>query len=315
MGMIRHESKSTLIYVCNMTYKEAGHDLKSMLSGIYDTREAAHITEWVLEDLTGLSRLDRIMHEGTLSEDQEENYRLYFSKLSDATPVQYVTGYSWFMGERFRVNEDVLIPRPETEELVQWVKESVKNSGFRIADSALSEKESGMHNAVSGITIIDIGTGSGCIPIMLKKLIPSADLHGVEISNAAIEVARANASSHQADIHLHLLDFLDESQWIKLPMADIIISNPPYVPLTDKNSMSRHVVDHEPHLALFVPDEDALLFYRTIIQFAEKKRKPGGMIFFETHHELAGKVMMLAGGRSEVRKDMSGKERMVKIMM
>jgi release factor glutamine methyltransferase len=277
-----------------MTYKEAGQELKSMLSGIYDAREAAHISEWVMEDLTGLSRLDRIMHEGTLSEDQEEKYRLYFSRLSDATPVQYVTGYAWFMGERFRVNEDVLIPRPETEELVQWVKESMKDSG---------------------IVLIDIGTGSGCIPIMLKKSFPQANIYAVDVSHDALEVASANATHHHADVTFHKLDFLDESQWASLPMVDIIISNPPYVPLTDKQSMAKNVVDHEPHLALFVPDEDPLLFYRTIIQFAEKKLRTGGMIFFETHHELAGKVMMLAGGRSEVRKDMSGKERMVKIMM
>jgi release factor glutamine methyltransferase len=277
-----------------MTYKEAGQELKSMLSGIYDAREAAHISEWVMEDLTGLSRLDRIMHEGTLSEDQEEKYRLYFSRLSDATPVQYVTGYAWFMGERFRVNEDVLIPRPETEELVHWVKESMKDSG---------------------IVLIDIGTGSGCIPIMLKKSFPQANIYAVDVSHDALEVASANATHHHADVTFHKLDFLDESQWASLPMVDIIISNPPYVPLTDKQSMAKNVVDHEPHLALFVPDEDPLLFYRTIIQFAEKKLRTGGMIFFETHHELAGKVMMLAGGRSEVRKDMSGKERMVKIMM
>jgi release factor glutamine methyltransferase len=277
-----------------MTYKEAGQELKSMLSGIYDAREAAHISEWVMEDLTGLSRLDRIMHEGTLSEDQEEKYRLYFSRLSDATPVQYVTGYAWFMGERFRVNEDVLIPRPETEELVHWVKESIKDSG---------------------IVLIDIGTGSGCIPIMLKKSFPQANIYAVDVSHDALEVASANATHHHADVTFHKLDFLDESQWASLPMVDIIISNPPYVPLTDKQSMAKNVVDHEPHLALFVPDEDPLLFYRTIIQFAEKKLRTGGMIFFETHHELAGKVMMLAGGRSEVRKDMSGKERMVKIMM
>ncbi|HLO82150.1 MAG TPA: peptide chain release factor N(5)-glutamine methyltransferase [Chitinophagaceae bacterium] len=296
-----------------MTYKEAGHDLKSMLSGIYDAREAAHITEWVIEDLTGLSRLDRIMHEGSLSEDQEEKYRLYFARLSDATPVQYVTGYAWFMGERFRVNEDVLIPRPETEELVQWVKEGIK--GERREDRGERQEAKGERQDNVGVTLIDIGTGSGCIPIMLKKSFPEVKVHALDVSIDALEVARANASHHHADVIFHKIDFLDESQWASLPMVDIIISNPPYVPLTDKQSMSRHVVDHEPHLALFVPDEDPLLFYRTIIQFAEKKLKPGGMIFFETHHELAGKVMMLAGGRSEVRKDISGKERMVKIMM
>jgi release factor glutamine methyltransferase len=254
------------------------------------------------------------MHEGTLSEEQEEKYRLYFSRLSDATPVQYVTGYAWFMGERFRVNEDVLIPRPETEELVHWVKEAVRDSGFRIPNSELGN-ESGIRNSESGIVLIDIGTGSGCIPIMLKKSFPHAHVHAIDVSLDALEVAKSNAAHHHADVIFHRLDFLDESQWASLPMVDIIISNPPYVPLIDKQTMAKNVVDHEPHLALFVPDEDPLLFYRTIIQFAEKKLRTGGMIFFETHHELAGKVMMLAGGRSEVRKDMSGKERMVKILM
>jgi release factor glutamine methyltransferase len=289
-----------------MTSREAQQELRTMLTGIYDPREAAHITEWALEDITGHSHIDRIMHEHELTDDQEEKYREYFSRLADATPVQYVLGHAWFMGQRFRVNEDVLIPRPETEELVEWV----------VAEAAGGRQEAGGARREDGaITIIDIGTGSGCIPIMLKKNIPGAEIHGVDISADALAIAHANAASLDADVHFHKIDILDESQWTSLPMADIIVSNPPYVPLSDKQSMSPHVLEHEPHLALFVPDEDPLLFYRTIIQFAEKKLKPGGLIFFETHHELASKLMLLAGGQSELRKDMSGKDRMVKIML
>jgi release factor glutamine methyltransferase len=289
-----------------MTSKEAQQELRAMLAGIYDPREAAHITEWVLEDITGHSRIDRIMHEAEMSDEQEETYRQYFARLADATPVQYVLGHAWFMGQRFRVNEDVLIPRPETEELVSWI----------IDEDALVRREAagGRRQDVS-LTIIDIGTGSGCIPIMLEKNIPGADIHGIDISADALAVARANATSLEASVKFHKIDILDESQWSTLPMANIIVSNPPYVPLSDKQSMSAHVLDHEPHLALFVPDEDPLLFYRTIIQFAEKKLKPGGLIFFETHHELASKLMLMAGGKSELRKDMSGKDRMVKIVL
>jgi len=282
-----------------MTSREAYQELRSMLTGIYDPREAAHISEIVMEDITGHSRIDRIMHETEMPDEQEEKYRQYYARLVDATPVQYVLGHAWFMGQRFRVNEDVLIPRPETEELVEWIFEEA--AGWRRQDASL--------------TIIDIGTGSGCIPIMLKKNIPVANIHGIDISADALSTAQANAASLDADVHFHKTDILDESQWSSLPMADIIVSNPPYVPLSDIQSMSRHVLDHEPHLALFVPDEDPLLFYRTIIQFAEKKLKPGGLIFFETHHDLASKLMLMAGGQSELRKDMSGKDRMVKIVL
>ena len=186
-----------------------------------------------------------------------------------------------------------------------------------MVDSGFEKKipQSAIPNLQSGIVIIDIGTGSGCIPIMLKKNLPDADLHGVDVSADALEIARSNAAHLDVKVHFHKIDILDESEWNSLPMADIIVSNPPYVPLSDKPSMSRHVLEHEPHLALFVPDEDPLLFYRTIIQFAEKKLKPGGLIFFETHHELAAKLMLMAGGKSELRKDLSGKDRMVKIIL
>ena len=289
-----------------MTPREAQQELRAMLTGIYDPREAAHIAELVLEDITGHARIDRIMHETEMTDDQEEKYREYFARLADATPIQYVLGHAWFMGQQFRVNEDVLIPRPETEELVEWI---IEEEAFRRREAG------GGRQQAEAITIIDIGTGSGCIPIMLKKKFPDANIHGVDISADALEIALANAVALEANVRFHKIDILDESRWNALPMADIIVSNPPYVPLADKQTMSPHVLDHEPHLALFVPNEDPLLFYRTIIQFAEKKLKPGGLIFFETHHELAGKLMMMAGGKSELRKDLSGKDRMVKIIL
>jgi release factor glutamine methyltransferase len=292
MGMIGHRDKTTLIYVCSMTFREAQQQLKNKLTEIYDPREASNIAEWVIEDITGISRMDRIIHEGSFTEGQEEKYAEYLSRLLAATPVQYVTGYAWFMGERFQVNEDVLIPRPETEELVAWVQESVADIHPRV---------------------LDVGTGSGCIPVMLKKRIPGADVHALDVSGKALDIARQNARTHQVQINFHEADFLDEHSWNTLPEIDIIVSNPPYIPLGNKDSMDKNVVDHEPHLALFVPEEDPLQFYRSILAFARQKLAPGGMVFFETHHDLAPKVAELGGTRTEIRNDLSGKERMVSI--
>ncbi len=230
------------------------------------------------------------MHVGILTVEQQERFYQYSSRLLAATPVQYVTGYAWFMGQKFKVNEEVLIPRPETEELVEWVRSSSKQ------DQPL---------------ILDIGTGSGCIPIMLKTLIPCATVHAVDISPGAVGMARQNAREKNAEIVFFELDFLDEDQWSLLPAVDVIVSNPPYIPLHDKHTMEKHVVDHEPHLALFVPDEDPLLFYKAMLRFAEQKLKPGGMIFWEIHHELAPKLAEICAHPVEIRKDMQGRERMV----
>ncbi len=276
-----------------MTFREAQHQLKDKLTEIYDLREAANIAEWALEDITGLSRIDRLIHDGSFTRDQEEKYGDYKARLMSATPVQYVTGYAWFMGERFKVNENVLIPRPETEELVAWINTSVTDMYPRI---------------------LDVGTGSGCIPVMLKKSIPNATLIAVDLSEDALAVARENARIHQAEINFHQADFLNERIWPLLPDMDIIVSNPPYIPLSQKDSMEKNVVDHEPHLALFVPDEDPLKFYRSILAFARQKLNPGGMIFFETHDDLAQQVADLGGAHAEISKDLSGKDRMVKIM-
>ncbi len=277
-----------------MTFREAQQQLKNKLSEIYEPREAANIAEWVMDDMTGLSRMDRLIHEGLLTDGQEEIFEDHLQRLMAATPVQYVTGYSWFMGERFHVNEDVLIPRPETEELVAWVKDSVD---------------------LPDVRILDVGTGSGCIPVMLKKLIRNAEVHAVDISDPALAVARQNAATHQTEILFHQADFLDENQWTGIPDMNVIVSNPPYIPLANKDQMEKNVVDHEPHIALFVPDDDPLKFYRSILAFADRKLKPGGMIFFETHYDQAQEVAALAGASAEIRKDLSGKERMVKISL
>lgn len=272
-----------------MTVKEASHLIKDSIQDLYDSREINAITEWILEALTGLTRVDRLLLDSKLDVEQEKMLKEYVHKLSLATPVQYVTGYAWFMGIKLRVNEHVLIPRPETEELVKWTLNSLK----------------------PGMKAIDIGTGSGCIPILLKQEIPEAELFAIDVSSEALEIAQQNAESLGLNVQFVELDILNAENWNRSPQVDIIISNPPYIPFIDKHTLDKHVVEYEPHLALFVPEHDPLLFYSTIIRFAETKLNTGGKLFFETHFALAKEVAALTNWSSEIQKDIFGKERMV----
>ena len=279
-----------------MTMLEAAQALRKMLQEIYDPRESTNITEWVLEDITGINRIDRIMnHHRLLTEEQRDKFNDYAVRLANGMPVQYVTGYAWFMALRFRVNEDVLIPRPETEELVQWAVDDMP-----------------LHK--SPLTILDIGTGTGCIPIMLKRKIPSAEVHTLDISDKAIEIAKENASIYQTDIQFHHGDFLDAGTWLNLPTADIIISNPPYIPIAEKENMHQNVFRFEPHLALFVKNEDPLIFYRSIAMFGKDHLNKGGKIFMEIsedHGPQATELLNSFGYHTVLKKDMQGKDRMV----
>jgi release factor glutamine methyltransferase len=279
-----------------MTMLEAAQALRKMLQEIYDPRESTNITEWVLEDITGINRIDRIMnHHRLLTEEQRDKFNDYAVRLANGMPVQYVTGYAWFMGVRFRVNEDVLIPRPETEELVQWTVDEMP-----------------LEN--TPLTILDVGTGSGCIPVMLKRKIPSATLHSIDISDKAIEIAKENASIYQADIHFHQGDFLNPGTWPDLPSADIIISNPPYIPISEKENLHQNVFRFEPHLALFVDNDDPLLFYRAIAMFGKEQLNKGGKIFMEIsedHGQEATDLLNSLGYHTVLKKDMQGKDRMV----
>jgi release factor glutamine methyltransferase len=207
------------------------------------------------------------------------------------------------------VNEHVLIPRPETEELVEWI----------VADVSPERQSKGWQLAVDKFTMLDIGTGSGCIPIAIKKKMPSTEVFGCDISIHALEVAQKNAVTHQADIGWLQMNFLDTRQWENLPMFDIIVSNPPYIPLKDQETMQPNVLLFEPHLALFVENNDPLVFYKAIARFAKEKMKPGGSIYVEIHEALGKEVMQVFSeegfGEIELKKDMQGKERMIRVMI
>jgi release factor glutamine methyltransferase len=192
------------------------------------------------------------------------------------------------------VDKNVLIPRPETEELVQWIVD--RNKVLK-----------------PDLQVLDIGTGSGCIAIALKRKLPSATVYACDVSGAALNVAAKNAAALGAPINFIEADILDKATWTNFPEFDIIVSNPPYIPRNEQSEMSKNVVAHEPHLALFVDNEDPLVFYRAIKAFAEKKLSSEGELFFEIHEDLADQTAQLFQ-RSELRKDMQGKNRMLRIL-
>ena len=296
-----------------MNLQEAQRQLQSGLEGLYEAREAAVLADWVMEDLTGWKKIDRLLHKNdVLAAPALDLLKKYEAELLTHKPVQYVLKESWFAGMKFYVDEHVLIPRPETEELVDWI----------VSEAAADQPPASGQTPESPLTILDVGTGSGCIPVaLIKKLAarpPSSVLSvsACDISAEALAIARRNAATHATPIHFMQLDFLDSTQWGALPSVHFLVSNPPYIPQKDKASMSPNVVGFEPHLALFVQDDDPLVFYRALAGFAREKLLPGGAIFVEIHEELASGVMQLfrANGLAglTLRKDMQGKERMIK---
>jgi len=209
-------------------------------------------------------------------------------------PVQYITGVAPFYGYFFQVDNSVLIPRPETEELVYTVEKYIK------------------HQNLKSPRILDIGTGSGCIPITLNKLFPDSKVTGIDVSDKAIKVAVSNNTKLESNVTFQMINFLDERDWKDLGAFDIILSNPPYIPHSEKELMTPNVLDNEPHLALFVENDDPLIFYRKIFEFAARQSKDLA-IFLECNEYNAKEVALLFGQtyNSEIIKDLQGKDRIV----
>jgi len=297
-----------------MTIQEAYKQLLLQLYEVYDDREAANIADLVIEHVTNQRRIDRIVNKQMpVSPAQLNQIEQHAQQLLKHKPIQYVLNEAWFAGMQLYVDENVLIPRPETEELVSWITESQ----FEV--SSLKFKVTGADDNRIPLTILDIGTGSGCMPIALKKKFSGWDVHAIDISASALEVAKKNALSQRTDVAFQLLDILDESSWQQLPMFDIIVSNPPYILEKEAATMHANVLRFEPHTALFVPDVDALLFYRNIADFALLHLRENGLLFFEINESLGNDVCeMLAAkgfGDIELRRDLQGKDRMVKVVL
>ena len=285
-----------------MTLNEARTVLTKELKNVYDIDELRNIIELVVEHITNMSRAEQVKNKVPyLTCTQLENLDAITERLKKNEPVQYVLGEAWFAGMKFKVNKNVLIPRPETEELVDWVIK-VLNTQYSMFNVQCS--------------VIDIGTGSGCIPITIKKKLPGANVSAVDVCGEALFTATENAIELNADVDFLLLDFLDEEKWKELEQYDIIVSNPPYVKQSEINAMHERVKQFEPHLALFVPDNDALLFYKKLAGFAVKHLQPGGSLFVEINESLSEQVVNLFRGFAniELRKDMQGKDRMIKAM-
>ena len=289
-----------------MTIDESYKHFVKDLQTIYDERESNNIADWVFEN-AGIKKLERI----TAKQQQLSNSTLTqlnnkLEQLLTHKPIQYVLEEAWFYKMKFRVNEHVLIPRPETEELVEWVVTEIRNKKLEIRNKKVSN---------STFTILDIGTGSACIAIALKRELQKAELYAIDISNDALLVAKQNAADQKAEINFLQLDFLNERQWSLLPSFDFIISNPPYIPENEKDKLAKNVVDHEPDVALFVTDNDPFIFYKKFASFADNHLKEKGKIFVEVHEDYSKGVQKIFEEKNfkiEIKKDIYGKDRMVK---
>jgi release factor glutamine methyltransferase len=292
-----------------MQLQEAFIKLRNDLIALYGDRESTLISHWVIESITGFTRSARLIHNSdSLTAEQESDFHKFQHELLQWRPVQYVLGEAWFSGMKFYVDERVLIPRPETEELVEAV-----DSRQLTVDSQQHDRRS---NSEGGpIRILDVGTGSGCIAIALKKKKQEWDIWAVDLSTDALEVAKQNATSLAVDINFVQIDILSEKSRSALPVFDMIISNPPYIPQKDKAEMRENVLQHEPHLALFVSNDDPLIFYKEILSFANTHLKPSGSLFFEIHEQLAEQVVsvLFASNYLQImlKQDMQGRDRII----
>lgn len=298
-----------------MTYNQ----LWKRLTVIYNEREAQAIVRTVLDVLFGMSLTDICLGKVTqLSADDTTRLEKIMQRLEKSEPVQYVLGAEWFAGRLFDVAPGVLIPRPETEELVKWTcdeaKEKEKEDNSKEERGKEEKEVSKKGEEAPHPSILDIGTGSGCIAITVALALPQARVTAWDISTDALAIAAGNAHRLGASVRFEHQDALsapdDEERW------DVIVSNPPYICDRERADMSDNVLSYEPELALFVPDSDPLLFYRAIARYASKALKPGGRLLFETNTAYAHEVAQVMADKGftaiEVRNDCFGKPRMVK---
>jgi release factor glutamine methyltransferase len=291
---------------------EAEQYLKEQLKEIYEQQESANIASLVIEHITSFSKTERISKkQEQLSEAQSNQLQKYLQRLKSGEPIQYIINKAWFYGMELYVDKNVLIPRPETEELVQWIINDIKASGKDVFVRKPMEADE-----TTQLKILDVGTGSGCIALALKRTMAKAEVWGCDVSEEALNVARRNGSTLDIRVDFQGLNFLDEAQQKLLPTVDIIVSNPPYVPLKDKEEMHANVVDHEPHLALFVSNNDPLIFYKALAEFGKKRLYKTGSIYMEIHESLGKDVADLFSEKGyssvELKNDMQGKNRMVR---
>lgn len=286
-----------------MTSKEAYDKIVAALKGVYDEGESQSIAAIVLEDGFQVRR-NAVQSEKIFSPKETDKLLKIIHRLLKHEPVQYVLGMTVFYGLVFQVDKAVLIPRQETEELVAWMLEEIKT---RIKINSNSSKI---------FRVLDIGTGSGCIPVTLKKELPELEMYALDVSREALGVAKKNAALNSTTIIFKELDILKEATWAELPVFDCIVSNPPYITEDEKEILGKNVLDYEPHLALFSGNNDAQRFIKKISAFAQSHLVENGCLFFETNafHAQTSKMVMEENGlkKVEIRKDLNGNDRMLK---
>lgn len=270
---------------------------RDKLEKLYLPGEAMNLLGIAFQELLGISRVQLAL-EPDLRLSESELLKIHFAckDLLKHKPVQYIVGTTEFYDLKLSVNKQVLIPRPETEELVEWIV--VENS------------------QAGNIKILDIGTGSGAIALALKKNINQAEVWACDVSAGALDVARQNALGLGVEVNFVLSDILSKAEWSRFREFDLIVSNPPYVTESDKKRMQANVLDYEPHGALFVLDEDPLVFYQTILEFSKNHLKPGGKLYFEINEQFGEQTTRLFAEYGfkniEIKKDLSRRERMAR---
>ncbi|WP_395051744.1 peptide chain release factor N(5)-glutamine methyltransferase [Flavobacterium sp.] len=278
------------------------------LSPIYNAGEAESFFYLILEEKQQLKRIDLALNPDlTFSNEEMQLWNSILEKLQQEIPIQYLLGKTSFYGLNFEVNANVLIPRPETEELVEWIIKSnskISSAQFGIASGKKPDD----------LKILDIGTGSGCIAISLAKNIPNAQVFAIDVSEKALATAKKNAEINKVNVYFIKKNILETDDLEQ--KFDIIVSNPPYVRELEKQEIKKNVLDNEPHLALFVKDNDALIFYRKIAELAQKNLSQNGQLFFEINQYLGKEMIDLLEKMSfkniELRKDIYGNDRMIK---
>lgn len=275
-----------------MEIKKAYSIIQNALCAVYGIAEGASITQILFEDAFMVTNRNK---KGNFNDKQAQQLLNYTERLLRKEPIQYILGQADFFGLKLKVNPSVLIPRQETEELVDWIIKSTPNQ--------------------SNIKLLDIGTGSGCIPIALKKHLPKVEVWALDVSSDALTVAKENAKKLDCMVHFRKIDILNTNKWDFLPDFDVIVSNPPYIASTERHVMPDWVLKYEPHIALF-SENDPLLFYKTVANFFKKKKKKHGQLFFELNEFNARKVGKLLIEkdihRFKIRKDLNDKDRMLR---
>ena len=281
-----------------MSIQESYQSFIQKLDSIYDLQEAKSIARIVYEDAFQIFNFQK---KTIFPKKYQRQFEDIQNRLLQHEPVQYILGQADFYGLKLKVEPSVLIPRQETEELVHWVLEQIQ-----------------LKKLPANSSVLDIGTGSGCIPIVIKKKMPFLDISAVDVSEDALRIAAENARRHDTHIQFHLLNILDALHWETFQEAslDIIVSNPPYIPRREWHLIPKQVLDFEPQLALFVENEQALVFYENIVRFASQKLRKRACLFFECNEFNAKEVVKLLKKSDfeniELKKDLRGKDRLVK---